>query len=70
MKILDKAKPHTEDTKGLILAAVIYTTAQMSRLPWQRELLLVGYNLLYSARTDRGLACTGLYMLNIWQVNP
>jgi hypothetical protein len=24
--ILDKAKPHTENTKGLNLAAVIYTT--------------------------------------------
>jgi hypothetical protein len=30
--ILDKAKPHTENIKGLNLAAVIYTTGQVSRL--------------------------------------
>jgi hypothetical protein len=30
--ILGKAKPHTENIKGLNLAAVIYTTVQMSRL--------------------------------------
>jgi hypothetical protein len=30
--ILDKAKPHTENIKGLNLAAVIYTTVQVSRL--------------------------------------
>jgi hypothetical protein len=29
---LDKAKPHTENIKGLNLAAVIYTTVQVSRL--------------------------------------
>jgi hypothetical protein len=28
--ILDKAKPHTESIKGLNLAAVIYTTVQVS----------------------------------------
>jgi hypothetical protein len=30
--ILDKTKPHTENIKGLNLAAVIYTTVQVSRL--------------------------------------
>jgi hypothetical protein len=30
--ILVKAKPHTENIKGLNLAAVIYTTVQVSRL--------------------------------------
>jgi hypothetical protein len=29
---LDKAKPHTENKKGLILAAVIYTNIQVSSL--------------------------------------
>jgi hypothetical protein len=30
--ILDKAKPHRENIKGINLAAVIYTTIQVSRL--------------------------------------
>jgi hypothetical protein len=30
--ILDKAKPHTENIKGLNLAVVIYTTVQVSKL--------------------------------------
>jgi hypothetical protein len=30
--ILDKAKPHTENIKGLNLAAVNYTTVQVSRV--------------------------------------
>jgi hypothetical protein len=30
--ILDKAKPHTENIKGLNFAAVIYTTVQVPRL--------------------------------------
>jgi hypothetical protein len=30
--ILDKAKSHTEDIKGLNLAAVIYTTVRVSKL--------------------------------------
>jgi hypothetical protein len=30
--VLDKAKPHTENIKGLNLAAVIYATVQVSRL--------------------------------------
>jgi hypothetical protein len=29
--ILDKAKPHTENTKGLNLAALIYMSVQVSR---------------------------------------
>jgi hypothetical protein len=29
---LDKAKPHTENIKGLNLAAVMYTTVQVIRL--------------------------------------
>jgi hypothetical protein len=32
--ILDKAKPHTENIKGLNLAAAIYMTVQVSRLLW------------------------------------
>jgi hypothetical protein len=32
--ILDKAKLHTENIKGLNLATVIYTTVQVSRLLW------------------------------------
>jgi hypothetical protein len=32
--ILGKAKPHTENIKGLNLAVVIYTTVQVSRLLW------------------------------------
>jgi hypothetical protein len=32
-RILDKAKPVTEDMRGLNLAAVKHTTVQMSRLP-------------------------------------
>jgi hypothetical protein len=31
--ILDKTKPDTGNTKGLNLAAVIYTTVQVSKLP-------------------------------------
>jgi hypothetical protein len=31
---LDKAKPSTENIKGLNLAAVICMTVQVSRLPW------------------------------------
>jgi hypothetical protein len=30
--ILDKEKPHKENIKGLNLAAVIYTTVEVSRL--------------------------------------
>jgi hypothetical protein len=30
--ILDNAKPHIENIRGLNLAAVIYTTVQVSRL--------------------------------------
>jgi hypothetical protein len=32
--ILEKRKPDTGNTKGLSLAAVIYTTVQVSRLLW------------------------------------
>jgi hypothetical protein len=32
--ILDKAKPHTANIKGLNLASNIYTTVQVSRLLW------------------------------------
>jgi hypothetical protein len=38
--ILDKAKPDTGNTKGLNLAAVMFTTSQLSRLPLWRELLV------------------------------
>jgi hypothetical protein len=33
---LDKAKPHTENIKGLNLAAVMFTTVQVFRLPLWR----------------------------------
>jgi hypothetical protein len=38
--ILDKAKHDTGNTRGLNLAAVIFTTVQVSRLPLWRELLV------------------------------
>jgi hypothetical protein len=31
---LDKAKPDTENIRGLNLAAAMCTTVQVSRLPW------------------------------------
>jgi hypothetical protein len=43
--MLDKAKAHTENLKGLKLVAVIYTTAQVSRL--------VEHTLLYRGGTER-----------------
>jgi hypothetical protein len=44
---LDKAKPVTEDTRGMNLAAVKHTTVQVTRLPLQRKLPEIGHNLLY-----------------------
>jgi hypothetical protein len=38
--ILDKAKPSTDNIKGLNLAAVICTIVQISRVPLQHELLV------------------------------
>jgi hypothetical protein len=38
--ILDKAKPDAGNTKGLNLAAVMFTTVQVSRLPLRRKLLV------------------------------
>jgi hypothetical protein len=38
--ILDKAKPDTGNTKGLNLAAVMFTTIHVSRLPLWRQLLV------------------------------
>jgi hypothetical protein len=38
--VLDKAKLDTGNTRGLILAAVMFTTVQLSRLPLYRELLV------------------------------
>jgi hypothetical protein len=38
--ILDKAKPDTENIRGLNLEVDIFTTAQVSRLPLSRELLV------------------------------
>jgi hypothetical protein len=32
--ILDKAKPHTENIKGINLVAVIYTSVQTTALVW------------------------------------
>jgi hypothetical protein len=31
---LDMARPHTENIRGLNLAAVMCTTVHVSRLPW------------------------------------
>jgi hypothetical protein len=38
--ICDKAKPDTGDIRGLNLAAVMFMTVQVSRLPLWRELLV------------------------------
>jgi hypothetical protein len=38
--IPDKAKPHTGNTRGFNLPAVICTTVQVSRLPLWPELLV------------------------------
>jgi hypothetical protein len=38
--MFDMAKPHTENIKGLNLAAVIYMTVQVSRLLLQFELII------------------------------
>jgi hypothetical protein len=38
--ILDKAKSHTENIRGLNLAAVICTTVKVFRLMWQCEPLV------------------------------
>jgi hypothetical protein len=37
---LDKAKPDTENIRGLNFSAVMCTTVQVSRLPWYRKLLV------------------------------
>jgi hypothetical protein len=42
-----KAKPETENIRGLDLAAVKQTTDQATRLPLQRELLRLGHDMLY-----------------------
>jgi hypothetical protein len=52
---LDKAKPGTESTRGLNLAAVRHTTVQMTRLPLYAKLPKKEHNVLFSAWTDIGL---------------
>jgi hypothetical protein len=47
--ILDKAKPGTESTRGLILVAVRHTTVQTTRLPLWPKLLKKEHDLLFSA---------------------
>jgi hypothetical protein len=44
---LDKVSPDTGNIRGLNLAAVKYTTVQVTRLPLQQELLMIGHDLLY-----------------------
>jgi hypothetical protein len=51
--ILGKVKPGIESIKGLNLAVVKHTTAQVTRLS-EQKLLEIGQNLLYWAWTDRG----------------
>jgi hypothetical protein len=53
--ILDKAKPGTENTRGLNLAAVRRTTVQVTMPPLYPELHKIGDDLLFSEWTDRGL---------------
>jgi hypothetical protein len=43
----EKAKPGTENIRGLNLAAVKLETVQVPRLPLQRELLRIRHDLLY-----------------------
>jgi hypothetical protein len=70
--ILDKAKANTESIRHLKLAASRVRPFKCLRLPWKRKQQLVGHNVLYWARTGRGLRysiCTRLHMLNTWKVN-
>jgi hypothetical protein len=45
--ILDKAKPYTENIRGLNLALVRHMTVQVIKLALQTELTLIRHNLLY-----------------------
>jgi hypothetical protein len=47
--ILGKAKVDTENTRGLNLAAVKFTTAEVNRLPLYSELHKIGNDLMSSA---------------------
>jgi hypothetical protein len=53
--ILDNAKPDTETRRGLNLEVVGRISVQVIKLVLQSELPLIGHNLLYRARTKRGL---------------
>jgi hypothetical protein len=44
---LDKAKPETGNIIKINLAAVKHTTVQVTRLPLQQGLLMIGHDLLY-----------------------
>jgi hypothetical protein len=59
-KIRDWAKPDTENSRGLNLAAVKRTTVQVTKLPLWRKLLKLRHNLLFKAWTDRDL----VYIVN------
>jgi hypothetical protein len=54
----DKVKSDTENVRGLNLAAVRLTAVQVTELPLYRELRKIRHDLLYRARTDRGLEHT------------
>jgi hypothetical protein len=62
---LDKAKPVTENTRGLNLVAVRRTTVQVSKLPLQPELLKILHDLLFSAWTDRGLVYINMLFYHV-----
>jgi hypothetical protein len=61
---LDKAKPDTENIRGLNLAVARHMTVQVIKLVFQPELPLIGHNLLYQAWTKRGQ----IYVLYIYEL--
>jgi hypothetical protein len=58
--ILDKAKPDTENIRGLNLVVAKPMTVQVTKLPVYCKLLKIRHNLLFSAWPDRGL----VYIVN------
>jgi hypothetical protein len=61
---MEKAKPDTENIRGLNLAAVKHKTVEVTRPPLQGKLLGIGHNLLYRVWADRGFVYT--VYTNIW----
>jgi hypothetical protein len=55
---LNKAKPNTENVRGLNLVAVRRMTSKVTKLPLYPKLLFTWHNLLYQAWTERGLVYT------------